>query len=144
MTPPHPPGPLGAVQLAATSLYVADLDAAVAWYEDKLGLTPMAAGSDGHRYATFMMGNTLVVLEPTVAALDYPERRADSTTINLIVDRDPAEVRAELLDRGVACGPIVRSTFSSFLLRDLDGNRYYVTRPVTAEAKAGVDGATAG
>ena len=137
-------GPLGAIELAATSLYVADLDAALAWYADKLGLTPMAVGSDGHRYATFMMGNTLVVLEPSVAALEYPEQRADSTTVNLIVDRDPAEVRAELLDRGVACGPIVQSNFASFLIRDLDGNRYYVTRPISATAQAGVDDATAG
>jgi catechol 2,3-dioxygenase-like lactoylglutathione lyase family enzyme len=137
-------GPLGTIELAATSLYVADLDAAVAWYSDKLGLEPMAVGSDGHQYATFLVGNTLVVLEPIAAALEYPDRRADSTTVNLIVDRDPIEVRAELLDRGVTCGPIVESSFASFLLRDLDGNRYYVTRPVTPEAKAGVDHAAAG
>ena len=137
--------PLGAIELAATSFYVADLDAAIAWYGEKLGLAPMMVGADGHPYATFMMGRTLVVLEPNEAALEPAHERAESTTINLIVNRDPAEVREELVGRGVVCSPLVRSpNFSSFLIRDLDGNRYYITRPVTKAAQAGLDAATSG
>jgi catechol 2,3-dioxygenase-like lactoylglutathione lyase family enzyme len=120
--------------MAATSLYVADLDKSVAWYKDNLGLEPMAIGADGHRYASFSMGGAIVVLEPLEAALEPSEPRAENTTVNLIVDRDPAEVRDDLVGRGVPCGPLVSSNFVSFLLRDPDGNRFYVTRPTSEQA----------
>ena len=42
--------PLGNIGLVAVTLYVANLDAALAWYADNLGLTPMSLGSDGHDY----------------------------------------------------------------------------------------------
>jgi len=132
------PSPLGSIQLAATSLYVADLDKSISWYKDKLGLEPMATGADGHRYASFSMGGAIVVLEPLEAALELSEPRAENTTVNLIVDRDPVEVRDDLVRRGVACGPLVSSNFVSFLIRDLDGNRFYVTRPTTEQARESV------
>jgi catechol 2,3-dioxygenase-like lactoylglutathione lyase family enzyme len=137
-------GPLGNVTLAATSLYVADLDAAVAWYRDMFGLEPAVLGEDGDRYATYLLGGVFVVLEPVGAALEAAGPGGESTTVNLLVDRDPGEVRTELVGRGVACGPMVTSPgFSSFLVRDLDGNRFYVTRPVSdagrqAVASAGI------
>jgi len=137
-------GPLGTVGLAATSMYVADLDRAVDWYRDKLGLEPAVAGVDGDRYASYLLGGVFVVLEPVEAALESAAPGAESTTVNLLVDRDPAAVRAELVARGVVCGPIVDSPgFASFLVRDLDGNRFYVTRPVSPEARAGVEAASA-
>jgi catechol 2,3-dioxygenase-like lactoylglutathione lyase family enzyme len=133
-------GPLGEVALAATSLYVSDLDKAVAWYEDKLGLRPMTIGTDQHGYAAYAIGGAIVVLEPREAAMEAAEPGRESTTINLVVDRDPASVREDLVARGVACGALVPSpNFSSFLIRDLDGNRFYVTKPVTAEAKEALD-----
>ena len=131
--------PLGKIELAATSFYVSDLDAAVAWYEEKLGMQPMAVGTDGHGYASFIMGAAIVVLEPFEAALELADPAAENTTINLIVSRDPTEVRDDLIGRGVTCGPLVPSpNFLSFLIRDLDGNRFYVTRPVSQEAKQAV------
>ena len=120
--------PLGSVQMVATTLYVADLDKALAWYAEKLGLTPMNVGSDGHSYAAFSLGGGIVVLEPIEAALEPSPRGAENTTLNVVVDRDPIEVRADLLSRGVECGEIVLSGFASFLVRDLDGNRFYITR----------------
>ena len=132
--------PLGKIELAATSFYVSDLDAAVAWYQEKFGLQPMAVGKDGHGYASFLMGAAIVVLEPFEAALEPADPGRENTTINLIVSRDPTEVREDLTQRGVACGPLVPSpNFLSFLVRDLDGNRFYVTRPVSDEAKEAVD-----
>ena len=139
-----PIGPLGTVTLAATSLYVADLDAAVAWYRDVLGLEPAVLGRDGDRYASYLLGGVFVVLEPVTAALEAAGPGGESTTVNLLVDRDPAEVRLELLGRGVVCGPLVTSPgFSSFLVRDLDGNRFYVTRPASDEGRRAVESAGA-
>lgn len=132
-------GPLGTIQLAATSFYVKDLDRAVAWYLDKLGLSPVAVGTDGHGYASFMMGSSIVVLEPLEAALEAAEPGQESSTINVIVSRDPSEVRTDLMKRGVSCGTLVPSpNFVSFLIRDLDGNRFYITRPVTQDAQQAV------
>jgi catechol 2,3-dioxygenase-like lactoylglutathione lyase family enzyme len=125
-------GPLGPVDLAATTLYAADLDAAVTWYGEKLGLTPMSVGKDGHPFAVFQLGGSLVVLEPIEAALEPAAPGAESTTINIVVKRNADEVRGELLGNGVRCGEIVESpNFRSFLIRDLDGNRYYVAQPVS-------------
>jgi catechol 2,3-dioxygenase-like lactoylglutathione lyase family enzyme len=123
-------GPLGMIEMAATSLYVSDIDAAVAWYEEKFGLQPAMAGTDGHRYASYLMGGAFVVLEPREAALEAPTPGPEATTVNLIVDRDPALVREDLVGRGVPCSELVASPhYLSFLVRDLDGNRFYVTRP---------------
>lgn len=131
--------PLGKIELAATTFYVSDLDAAVAWYEERLGLQPMVVGVDGHGYASFLMGGSIMVLEPFEAALELADAGAENTTINLVVSRDPAEVRDELIGAGVTCGPLVSSpNFLSFLIRDLDGNRFYVTRPVSTEARDAV------
>ena len=127
--------PLGTIQLAATSFYVSDIDAAVAWYDEKFGLQPAMVGVDGHRYASFVMGGAFVVLEPREAALEPADPGPETTTVNLIVDRDPREARQELIGRGVACGELVESpNYLSFLVRDVDGNRFYVTRPHPKES----------
>jgi catechol 2,3-dioxygenase-like lactoylglutathione lyase family enzyme len=136
------PGPLGSIELAATSLYVSDLDRAIAWYDEKLGLRPITVGADGHGYASFMMGSAIVVLEPIDAALEPTDLGQENTTVNLVVSRDPGDVRDSLLQRGVACGELVSSpNFVSFLIRDADGNRYYVTRPVSKAARDAVEDA---
>jgi catechol 2,3-dioxygenase-like lactoylglutathione lyase family enzyme len=120
--------PLGTIGMCALTLYVADLDKALAWYEEKLGLAPMTVASDGHAYASFSLGGSIVVLEPIEAALEPNALGTDNTTLNVLVEDDPVEVRAALLERGVSCGEIVVSGFVSFLMRDLDGNRFYITR----------------
>ena len=127
--------PLGAISLAATTLYVRDLDAAVVWYREMLGLEPMVIGRDAHAYAAYQLGPSILVLEPLEAALEPQGLGSESTTVNVIVDRDPAQARDDLLARGVKCGPMVVSGFHSFLMRDLDGNRFYITKPVTQETQ---------
>ena len=128
-------GPLGNIGLAATTFYVADLDGAVDWYREMLGLEPMTMGSDAERYAAFLVGGTILVLEPRSAAIDAAAPGAESTTINLVVDKDPRAIHVELTRRGVVCSAVVDSPhYSSFLVRDLEGNRFYVSRPVTAVA----------
>jgi catechol 2,3-dioxygenase-like lactoylglutathione lyase family enzyme len=134
MTPKS--GPLGNIGLAATTLYVSNLDAAVAWYGEMLGLEPMSMGADAERYAAFLVGASILVLEPRSAAIDAAPPGAESTTVNLVVDEDPRAVHSELTRRGVVCSAVVDSPhYASFLVRDLDGNRFYVTRPVTAQAQ---------
>jgi catechol 2,3-dioxygenase-like lactoylglutathione lyase family enzyme len=131
--------PLGTVDAAVTSLYVADLDAAIRWYEDALGLRPVSVSHDVHPHAAYQLGGSLVVLEPIEAALEPAVLGSDNTTINLLVKRDASEVRNELVRRGVRCSEIVNSPhFSSFLIRDLDGNRFYVSQPVSDEAQRNV------
>ena len=135
----EPQSPLGNIELAATSFYVRDLDKAIAWYEETLGLQPMNAGEDGHRYAAYSVGGAVVVLEPREAAIEPCEPGTESTTINLLVSREPAEVRQELMRRGVSCSELVESpNFVSFLIRDRDGNRFYVSRAVSQEARDAV------
>ncbi len=132
-------GPLGQVGMAATTLYVSDIDRALNWYRDKLGLEPAMNGSDGHRYAGYLLGGAFVVLEPIEAALESAGPGAESTTVNLVVEDEPATVRHALLARGVVCGSLVESPgFSSFLMRDLDGNRFYVTRPLSSQGAESV------
>jgi catechol 2,3-dioxygenase-like lactoylglutathione lyase family enzyme len=127
-------GPLGEIGMAATTLYVSDIDQALNWYREKLGLEPAMSGSDGHRYAGYLLGGSIVVLEPIEAALESAGPGAESTTVNLVVEDKPAVVRDALLARGVVCGDLVESPgFSSFLMRDLDGNRFYVTRPFSSQ-----------
>ncbi|MEY2425695.1 MAG: Glyoxalase/Bleomycin resistance protein/Dioxygenase superfamily [Actinomycetota bacterium] len=131
--------PLGTIGLVAVTLYVKDFDAALAWYDEKLGLQPMSVGSDGHNFAAFSLGGAIVVLEPIEAALEPAALGAENTTLNVMVDRDPAEVRGELTSRGVTCGELVFSNYVSFLVRDPDGNRFYVSRPATDQAQRAVD-----
>jgi catechol 2,3-dioxygenase-like lactoylglutathione lyase family enzyme len=132
--------PLGNVSMVAPSFYVTDLDKAIAWYADKLGLDPIAVGKDGHRYASYSLGSTIVVLEPIEAALEPQPLGAENTTLNVLVDADPVDVRADLVARGVYCSDLAISpNFVSFLVRDLDGNRFYVSRPSNDEARKSVD-----
>ena len=132
-------GPLGVVNMAATTLYVSDIDKAIDWYRDKLGLEPAMPGTDEFRYAGYLLGGVFVVLEPIEAAVEAVGPGAGSTTVNLIVENDPAVVRDALMARGVVCGPLVESPgYVSFLMRDLDGNRFYLTRPHSSQAQASV------
>lgn len=127
-------GVLGEVTMAATSMYVADLDTAVEWYREMLDLEPVSLGTDRHPYATYSFNGALVVLEPLVALYEGGGATGSgATSVNLVVDRDPAEVRADLVARGVDCSEIVESNFSSFLVRDPDGNRFYVTAPLAKQ-----------
>jgi catechol 2,3-dioxygenase-like lactoylglutathione lyase family enzyme len=137
-------GPLGRIGLTATTFYVSDLDAAVAWYRDSLALEPQTLGAADGEYASYLIGGSILVLEPRTAALEAAAPGYESTTVNLVVDRDPANVRSDLVRRGVECGEIVDSFhFRSFLVRDPDGNRFYVTRPATDVAHADVEQWTA-
>ena len=132
-------GQLGVITMAATTLYVSDIDKAIDWYRDKLGLEPSMPGTDEFRYAGYLLGGVFIVLEPIEAAVEAVGPGAESTTVNLIVENDPAVVRDALMARGVACGRLVESPgFASFLMRDVDRNRFYITRPHSSQAQESV------
>gem|GEM_PF-1143210 len=135
--------PLGTIGLAAITFYVLDLDAAVAWYDEKFALKPTTLGTDAEQYASYLIGGSILVLEPRSAALEAATPGSESTTVNLLVDRDPRDIRSDLVGRGVKCGGLVESPhYRSFLVRDLDGNRFYVSRPATETGRADVEKAT--
>jgi catechol 2,3-dioxygenase-like lactoylglutathione lyase family enzyme len=133
-------GPLGEVAMIATTLYVADLDKAIEWYRDRLGLEPTTVGTDAFPFASYLLGGALVVLEPIEAALEAAGLGSGSTTVNVVVKRDPVAIYDALSSRGVECSRLAESPgYASFLMRDLDGNRFYVTKPRTPEAQASVE-----
>jgi catechol 2,3-dioxygenase-like lactoylglutathione lyase family enzyme len=137
-------GSLGKISMAATTLYVSDLDNAIGWYRDKLGLEPATTGADEFRFAGYLLGGVFVVLEPLEAAAEPEGAGGGNTTVNLIVEDDPAALYDSLLARGVHCSSLGESPgFVSFLLRDLDGNRFYVTRPHSSEAQERVQSSIA-
>jgi uncharacterized protein (DUF952 family)/catechol 2,3-dioxygenase-like lactoylglutathione lyase family enzyme len=130
---PRSAGALGRVVAGAVTLYVGDLDASIAWYRDLLGLEPVEVSADEFPYARFKFGQTTVVLEPAHAATDpHDSDRTGAAAVNLVVERDPAAIRTDLVDRGAVCTPLKRSPgFVTFLVRDPDGHRIYVTKPTT-------------
>lgn len=132
--------PLGNLSMAADSLYVADLDASIAWYRDNLGLEPIHVGKDKHPFATYAVGGFLFVLEPMRALWQGAGvTGSGAATINLVTDRSAADVLADLRARGVDCSDVVDSPgFSSFLFTDPDGNRFYIAQPISERAKAEV------
>lgn len=127
---------LGPVIAAAVTLYVRDLDASIDWYRDVLGLEPASVSQDEFPYARYHVGGLAFVLEPAHAATDpHDSDRTGAAAVNLVVERQPAAIRAELADRGVSCTELKTSPrFETFLVRDPDGHRIYVTKPTGPRA----------
>ena len=131
--------PLGPIDIAPTSLYVADFDASIRWYEDALGLQPVSTGDEIHPFAAYMLGPSLIVLEPIAEAWEPAPPGSGNATINILVSRDASEIRQELVRRGVRCSEMANTIhYHSFLIRDLDGNRFYVSQPVSQQAEENV------
>jgi catechol 2,3-dioxygenase-like lactoylglutathione lyase family enzyme len=132
-SPDRPAGPnrLGPIAYAATTLYVDDLEASIAWYRRTLGLEPASVSHDEFAYARYRVGDLVFVLEPASAATDpHDSGRTGAAALNLVVQREPATIRAELLEDGVPCTDLKASPrFETFLVRDPDGHRIYVTKP---------------
>jgi catechol 2,3-dioxygenase-like lactoylglutathione lyase family enzyme len=131
--------PLGPIDIAPTTLYVGDLEASIRWYESALGLQPVSIGDEIHPHAAYQLGASLIVLEPITAALEPAPLGSENATINILVSRDASEVRRELLRRGVRCSEMADSIhYSAFLIRDLDGNRFHVSQPLSQQAERDV------
>jgi catechol 2,3-dioxygenase-like lactoylglutathione lyase family enzyme len=118
------------------TLYVKDMDAAVAFYTEKLGL-PLRFRAGNH-WAEVEAGKTLVIgLHPT-GAHGRPPGVSGSVQIGLTVDRPLEEVMKTLGARGVRFdGPIVGDPTAGLRfanLRDMDDNALYLWEQVASGA----------
>jgi hypothetical protein len=96
----------------------------------------VSIGDEIHPHAAYQLGASLIVLEPIEAALEPSAPGSESTTINIMVSRDASDIRRELLRRGVRCSEMADSIhYSSFLIRDLDGNRFHISQPLSEQAE---------
>jgi len=134
---------LDQVELAVVAVRVADLDRAVAWYADKLGMTPLHRGADGDTppYAVYDVGGMVI----TVWQLWPGQRRsADENDRNsyliLVSAGDVDALHDRLVATGVRADPVRHSANNTFFwFYDLDDNRWEVSQPTTAEQRAAAD-----
>jgi catechol 2,3-dioxygenase-like lactoylglutathione lyase family enzyme len=107
-------------------VYVSDMDAAVRFYVEVLGLN--LTNRYGDKWATVEAGSTLVIgLHPRSARFPAPGTKG-SVMLGLSIDEPIADVVSSLVQRGVRLtGEIVRSEQDAFVeLEDQDGNAIYL------------------
>jgi catechol 2,3-dioxygenase-like lactoylglutathione lyase family enzyme len=124
-------------EMMATIIRVHDVAASVEWYRDKLDLDPVHVGSDGpdHPIAAFAIAGSVISLWQLPP--DARRRRDDadeSTYVVAVMKGDLEPQRRALESRGVEVGELRRSANNEFFwFYDPDGNRFEVSRPITAE-----------
>lgn len=124
-------------EMVATVIRVHDVAASVEWYQAKLGLEPVHVGSDGpdHPIAAFAIAGGVVSLWQLPPG---PRRLRDdierTTYVAAVVNGDLEARRRALESRGVEVGELRRSANNEFFwFYDPDGNRFELSRPLTAE-----------
>lgn len=109
------------------TIYVSNLDEAIRFYTDVLGLT--IRNRFGNHWAAVQAGQTLVIgLHPWSANHPLPGTKG-AVQIGLSVSRDePIEALAARLERrGVNVSPVLESEDASYIhFADPDGNPIYV------------------
>lgn len=107
-------------------VYVSEMDAAVRFYADVLGLN--LTNRCGDKWATVEAGHNLVIgLHPPSPKSPAPGTKG-SVMLGLTIDEPIKSVVARLVERGVRLtGDIVRSETDNFVeIEDLDGNAIYL------------------
>ena len=107
-------------------VYVSNMDAAVRFYSDVLGLN--LTNRYGDKWATVEAGRNLVIgLHPRTPRSPAPGTKG-SVMLGLTIDEPIERVVSRLAERGVRLtGDIVRSEPDSFVeIEDLDGNAIYL------------------
>ena len=124
-------------EMMATIIRVHDVAASVEWYRDKLDLDPVHVGSDGpdHPIAAFAIAGSVISLWQLPPGARRPRADTDQTTYIVAVMKGDLEAqRRELEARGVEVGDLRRSANNEFFwFYDPDGNRFELSRPLTAE-----------
>ena len=113
------------MQIAYVNVFVRELDRAVAFYRDTLGLQ-LAMSDAGHGYASFDAGPVRLGL--AVAGPDQPDLVGRLTGVGLAVD-DLESEHARLEKLGVVFPmPPTRQSWGGFmaLVEDPDGNTLYL------------------
>jgi catechol 2,3-dioxygenase-like lactoylglutathione lyase family enzyme len=109
--------------LGTVIVRVRDLDAAVAWYREKLGLEPSLEDPE-RRHVTFDLGGPTSFTLWQLARIDVPVALGSATAFPVFVVADAERAWHTLRDRGVLVEPVVDGDGGrSFQFRDLDGNR---------------------
>lgn len=126
--------------MVATVLRVRDVATSVRWYRDKLGLEPIHVGSDGpdHPIAAYAIAGSVVSLWQLPAGQTRVRNDNDRNSyVVAVMNRDLEPVRQNLVERGVETGEVRRSANNEFIwFYDLDGNRFELSRPLTARFEA--------
>ena len=124
-------------EMLATIIRVRDVAASVEWYRDKLDLDPLHVGSDGpnHPIAAFAIAGSVISLWQLPPGSRRPRADADHNTyVVAVVNGDLEAQRQTLESRGVEVGELRRSANNEFFwFYDPDGNRFELSRPLTAE-----------
>jgi len=111
-----------------TTIHVTDLDRAVAFYSESLGLKLI--GRHGNRWATVDAGAGFYLGLRTTSEKGPPGGQAGSITLGFDVDEPIEKVVQRLVARGVEFrGPVREDTESRLKLayfRDPDGNELYL------------------
>jgi catechol 2,3-dioxygenase-like lactoylglutathione lyase family enzyme len=117
-------------------LRVRDVAAAVRWYREKFGLEPIHVGADGpeHPIAAYAIAGSVVSMWQLPDGQTRAREDTDRNTyLVAVMNSDLAPARQALIDRGVTVGEIRRSENNEFFwFYDLDGNRFELSRPLSA------------
>lgn len=125
--------------MLATVLRVRDVSESVRWWREKLGVEPLHVGADGdHPIAAFVVAGSIVSLWQLPAGEQRTKDDNDRNSyVVLVVGDDLVGLRDDLVGRGVDADEPRRSAGNEFFwFHDPDGNRFEVSRPVTAEFRA--------
>ena len=124
-------------EVMATVIRVHDVAASVEWYRDKLDLDPLYVGSDGpdHPIAAFAIAGSVISLWQLPPGPRRPRASAEQHTYVAAVMKGDLEAQRRALEaRGVEVGELRRSANNEFFwFHDPDGNRFELSRPLTAE-----------
>jgi catechol 2,3-dioxygenase-like lactoylglutathione lyase family enzyme len=102
---------------------VQDVDAAVAWYREKLEFEPSFEDPES-RLVVFDLGGSTSLTLWQLTRIDVPMVPGAAATYPVFAVADVDEVWNALRDRGVLVEPVVESGgVRWFEFRDLDGNR---------------------
>jgi predicted enzyme related to lactoylglutathione lyase len=108
-------------QLAMVSVNVKDWKAAVAWYQEKLGLTPSGLHEDPFCLMQFPEGESVIALDGTAHADGVPGNWHPVVHVD-----DLVATVAELKRRGVQLSRELRASeegFRTAVILDLEGNQ---------------------
>jgi len=130
------------VLMATVVLRVADLDRAVEWYRDKLGMSLLHRGADGNTppYAVYDLSGVILTLWELAPGQDRVADDNDRNTyVILVYGGDLVALRTELVAAGVTADAARETTNNRFFwFYDLDDNRWEVSQPTTSLALAGL------
>jgi catechol 2,3-dioxygenase-like lactoylglutathione lyase family enzyme len=113
---------------------VADLDAALTFYRDKLGFTVAFRGPAGDPFFGIVQRDRAMIMVKDVGVLPLPNyQRESSARWDAYVDvPDPDTLAAEFLSRGVSFSIPLKDTddgLRGFELKDVDGYVLFFGRP---------------